>query len=79
MLLLTKCCGIVGSVVEGRVYLDELRLLVENTLNKTGAAAAGGAAAGGAPAGGAAAKAKAPPAAAAQAATVGASLLTPKP
>ena len=51
LLLLTKCCGIVGSVVEGRVYLDELRLLVENTLNKTGAAAAGGAAAGGAAAG----------------------------
>ncbi|OEH74272.1 formin frm1 [Cyclospora cayetanensis] len=32
LLVLAKCCGVVGSVGEGRVYLDELRLLVENSL-----------------------------------------------
>lgn len=32
LLLLARCCSTVGAFEEGRLYLDELRLLVENTL-----------------------------------------------
>ncbi|PHJ18925.1 formin frm1 [Cystoisospora suis] len=51
LLLLTKCCGLVGRLEQGKQFLDELRFIVENTLIYVASGGGGGGAKASAPPG----------------------------